>query len=274
MAKQAHLRTCMQARMHSTKPKRDPLLTPHTPGSPTQAAALHGIAARAWQRPEFGLAECAAALKDVRLQQLVMHVERKLQAAPDTFDPPHLARVVWSAARLGLMRPPIYLCVASEVVSPKRQLSQWSEEELGAIAWAYVAVGFNAPPLFQALLREATRRPALSGLLIQAGLMPPARGHMPPAREVAGAIDVCHSAAQAAAPAGSNVPDGSRAQTGGDSGVGFAAGCASGRERLAEMGFTDARENEEVLAHNGNDVNRAVDELMRRRFFRDKQASK
>ena len=44
--------------------------------------------------------------------------------------------------------------------------------------------------------------------------------------------------------------------------------------RLAEMGFTDARENEEVLAQNGNDVSRAVDELMRRRFFRDKQASK
>ena len=231
-------------------------------------AALHGIASRAWQRPEFGLAECAAASKDVRLQQLVMHVERKLQAAPDTFDPPHLARVVWSGARLGLMRPPIYLCVASEVVSAKRQLSQWSEEELGAIAWAYVAVGFNAPPLFQALLREAARRPALAALLIQAGLMPPAR-------EVAGAIGVSDSAAQAAAPAESNVPDGSRAQAGGDRGARLAAaGDASGLERLAEMGFTDARENEEVLAQNGNDVSRAVDELMRRRFFRDKQASK
>ena len=78
---------------------------------------------------------------------------------------------MWGAAKLKLLREPLFALVEREVLSCHRCLSDFSPQQLAAIAWSYAMVNFEAPKLFEAVQEEAKRVPQLAKVLEQAGLL-------------------------------------------------------------------------------------------------------
>jgi hypothetical protein len=59
---------------------------------------------------------------DRRFQSLVIIVEKQLQSNPREFSEQHLANVVWGAAKLRLLRRPLFMFVEKEVVRNGREV--------------------------------------------------------------------------------------------------------------------------------------------------------
>mmetsp|Transcript_39984 Transcript_39984/g.125587 ORF Transcript_39984/g.125587 Transcript_39984/m.125587 type:complete len:872 (-) Transcript_39984:79-2694(-) len=134
------------------------------PNVPNMATAMHRIAST-------GVSEPQQVINDPHFQRLVLDVERCLQENPQMFGEQHLANVVWGAAKLRLLREPLFNLVKAEVLSGNRNLSEFTPQQLAAIAWSYAMVNFDAPQLFEAVQMEAARQPQLAEMLQKAGLL-------------------------------------------------------------------------------------------------------
>mmetsp|Transcript_28536 Transcript_28536/g.45827 ORF Transcript_28536/g.45827 Transcript_28536/m.45827 type:complete len:392 (+) Transcript_28536:306-1481(+) len=222
-------------------------------------------------------------LQDIKFQRFVVAIENCLQHAPHSFEEQDLANLVWSAAKLQLLRVPIFELVHNQVVGEQGQSRQYNNQQLAAIAWAYIQVGFPAPHLFDAVYFRARCTPELAELLCNLGILGrisdlsslgpkdedpqiQAIQHLPtsqPTHPYASPRSAAVGDATGSVMISEKVPT---------------AGASEGQQQqdnnqimLADMGFLDQMENLQVLTMLGNDMEQAIDELMRRKFFREQQ---